>query len=75
MPNPGKIDDPTEIANNFNEFFTSVAHTIAEEISPTDHPPDFVPTSDDVPLFDLQHDPVTCSEISDAIKSLQQKKR
>ena len=36
-----KVSDPFTIANEFNEFFTSVAQKIAEEIIPTDKPPDF----------------------------------
>jgi ribosome-binding factor A len=34
------ITDPLQMANCFNEFFTNVASKIAQEIVPTDRPPD-----------------------------------
>lgn len=71
--NDVKVFDPLEIANHFNEFFTTIAQTIADEITPTDKPPDLIPPSEDDLLFRLSSDPVTCSEIVEAIESLQPK--
>jgi hypothetical protein len=69
--------DPKIIAEKFNIFFTtgSVASTIAQTIVPTDRPPD-VPVKHipDESLFSFPRDPVTLSEVSDAIGSLEPKK-
>jgi hypothetical protein len=77
--------DPLSIAEKFNEFFTSIAHTISEKIVPTDHPPDVAgpdpfPDPDrnnvnyDGPIFKFSDSPVTCSEIIEVIQSLEPKK-
>jgi hypothetical protein len=63
------------MADKFNIFFTNVAFTIAQTIVPTDRPPDipeqYIP---DESLFSLAHDPVSLSDVSDAIGSLEPKK-
>ena len=69
-----KISDPFEIANKFNDFFTSIAQKIADDIVPTDKPPDLLQSSPDDTCFNLQDDPLTHSEVYDAIYSLQKKK-
>ena len=69
-----KVTDSFEIANIFNEHFTSIAHTIANDIEPTDRPPDFESLVDDNVLFSLTDSPVTISEVYEAIGSLQKKK-
>ena len=46
------INDPTEMANCFNTFFTNVSSKIVGEIHPTHHPPDNS-FRDDVPIFSL----------------------
>ena len=72
----GEIEsDPLRVANKFNEFFTNIATSIVSEIIPTDHPPDDNPRSPDpVSLFSFSNNPVTLTEISDAIQSLEPKK-
>jgi Reverse transcriptase (RNA-dependent DNA polymerase)/Endonuclease/Exonuclease/phosphatase family len=69
------ITDPKLMADKFNIFFTSVASQIAETIIPTDRPPDVgvVPVPDDS-LFSFSRDPVTLTDVSDAIRSLEPKK-
>ena len=69
-----KVSDPFTIANEFNEFFTSVAQKIAEEIIPTDKPPDLLPSSPDDTCFNLKAEPLTHSEVFEAINSIQKKK-
>jgi hypothetical protein len=67
--------DPKTIADKFNIFFTNVASTIAQTIVPTDRPPDVpVQPIPDESLFSFSRDPVTLSEVSDAIGSLEPKK-
>jgi hypothetical protein len=51
------INDPLLMANCFNDFFTSIASTIAEDILPTDRPPDRIDLDPDSPLFSFQSDP------------------
>ena len=46
------INDPTEMANCFNTFFTNVSSKIVGEIHPTHHPPDNS-FRDDVPIFTI----------------------
>jgi hypothetical protein len=67
--------DPKIMADKFNIFFTNVASSIAQTIVPTDRPPD-VPENHipDDSLFSFSRDPVTLSEVSDAIGSLEPKK-
>lgn len=59
--------------NAFNDFFTSVALNIADEIIPSDRPPDFITPLPSDPLFSLQNNPVSNFEIAEAIKNLKQK--
>jgi len=67
------ITDPFDIANEFNEFFASIPINITENILPSDVPP-VLPNSNDVPIFKFEDNPLTRSEITDAIKSLKIKK-
>ena len=69
-----KVSDPFTIANKFNEFFTSIAQKIAEEIIPTDKPPDLLPSSPDDTCFNLKAEPLTHSKVFEAINSIQKKK-
>ena len=69
-----KVSDPFTIANKFNEFFTSIAQKIAEEIIPTDKPPDLLPSSPDDTCFNLTAEPLTHSKVFEAINSIQKKK-
>ena len=69
-----KIEDPFTIANLFNEFFTSIALTIADDIVPTDKPPDMFPPSPDDIIFNTSKEPVTHSEVYETIKMLKKKK-
>ena len=61
------------IADALNEFFTSAASLIVDQIPPTDRPPDPEPDANS-PLFSLTNSPVTRSEISEVIKNLKDKK-
>ena len=74
MVNNIKIEDPFTIANLFNEFFTSIALTIADDIVPTDKPPDMFPPSPDDTIFNTSKEPVTHSEVYETIKMLKKKK-
>jgi hypothetical protein len=67
------IYDPVDIANRFNEFFTSIACKIVDEINPSDRPPEY-PDVNDIPLFSFTNFPVSCSEIIEATKLLQPKR-
>ena len=69
-----KIEDPFTIANLFNEFFTSIALTIADDIVPTDKPPDMFPPSPDDIIFNTSKEPVTHSEVYETIKMLKKRK-
>jgi hypothetical protein len=67
--------DPKIMADKFNIFFTNVASTIAQAIVPTDRPPDI--PEHNIPeesMFSFSRDPVTLSEVADAIGSLEPKK-
>ena len=66
------ISDPQLIANHFNEFFSSVASNIVDDINPTDPPVDNF--SENVPLFSFTTNPVTGTEIIETVQQLQPKK-
>jgi Reverse transcriptase (RNA-dependent DNA polymerase)/Endonuclease/Exonuclease/phosphatase family len=72
--NNSVINDPLTMANSFNDFFTSVASKIADDILPTDRPPDLVELQPDSPLFKFGNEPVTSDEIIECFKTLQKKK-
>jgi hypothetical protein len=64
--------DPLIMANFLNNFFTNVASKIADNIEPTDRPPDLnVPFNENVLSFTKC--PLTFSEILDACNQLQSK--
>ena len=67
------VTDHAEMANLFNEFFTSVSAAIVEEINPSDRPPD-EDFSDDIPLFSFSTTPLTIKEVVEAALQLQPKK-
>ena len=69
------VTDPLSMANHFNEFFTSIASKIVDEINPTVHPRDINHDSDsDIPLFSFFNVPITEAEIVTATNLLQAKK-
>jgi hypothetical protein len=69
--------DPGEIADNFNQFFTNVASSIVEELHPcnSEIDLDFVNSMEDATSDSLnfEADPLTHSEIVDAISQLNDK--
>jgi hypothetical protein len=71
------------MANNFNEFFTSMPSKIVEQINPIDqnNVPNFAenffrnsPANDDIPLFNLAGVSVTPGEVIEATNILSPKK-
>ena len=68
------ISDPKTMANKLNSYFTNVARQIAEQIPPTDRPPDDDNLLNDIPLLKFAENPVTCSEIIETLRLLQPKK-
>jgi hypothetical protein len=68
------ITDPLQMANHFNEFFSNVAVKIAQDIVPTDRPPDRTVFDPNIPLFSFASDPLTSGEVTDCIYSLIKKK-
>ena len=70
------VTDPSEIANSFNEFFTTAPALIVGEIPPTDVDFQLNPNDPDPdwPLFSFSNTPVSETEITDAIKLLEPKK-
>jgi hypothetical protein len=68
------ITDPLQMANCFNEFFSNVAVKIAQDIVPTDRPPDRIELDANFPLFSFTSDPITTGEIIDCFNSLLKKK-
>jgi hypothetical protein len=71
MVNNILFDDPTDIANKFNNFFTSIAIEISLNINPC-------PDNVDVPVansqFIMSSVPISHSEMSAALNELQNKK-
>jgi hypothetical protein len=67
------VNDPLMMANCFNDFFTKVAYDIAEDILPTDRPPDRINPDPGAPLFYFQDELVTSDEIVECFKCLQKK--
>ena len=67
------FSDPHLIANKFNEFFSKVASEIVQKIHPPskDIPP--VQISDNGPNFSFTLNPLTTTEVSDAIAQLKSK--
>jgi hypothetical protein len=68
------ITDPLQMANCFNEFFSNIAVKIAQDIVPTDRPPDKIDLDANFPLFSFSRDPLTSGEIIDCFNSLLKKK-
>jgi hypothetical protein len=67
------VNDPKVIANCFNEFFTTIANTIADDIHPTVRPPEFC-NDVNVPLFNINVNPVSNFEILTTFNELNSKK-
>jgi Endonuclease/Exonuclease/phosphatase family len=70
------LSDPVQIANHFNNFFTTMPHNIVSEIHPTDRPPDLnldfnATAHDNIPLFSFNDVPLTSIEITGATMQLQ----
>jgi hypothetical protein len=65
------IDKPTDIANKFNCFFTSIASEISSKINPCPDNEDGPPTDSE---FVMSSIPITHSELSNALNELQNKK-
>ena len=63
-----------DIANEFNDFFASIPLNIADSLIPSDTPPVYQYENVNIPLFKFDDNPLTRSEISDAIKSIKCKK-
>ena len=73
--NGNNISDPLFLANAFNDYFTSIATNIVDDINPIDPPP--VPDPDPAdgnPVFSFFNDPLSVNELINATKSLQPKK-
>ena len=68
-----KLTEEKDIANGFNNFFTSVAESISEDIHPTVRPPEFVPQPN-TPIFNCANVPITEEEISKVVNDLKGKK-
>ena len=64
---------PTEISNEFNNFFTNIGNEISNSIYPTIKTyNDYVPINQNIPTLDLGNTgPI---HIADIVKSLQPKK-
>ena len=67
------VNDPIVLANALNEFFSKVAIQIAEDIHPVSPQQYDDDAHDDKPLLKFNEDPVTPSEILEALDSLQAK--
>jgi hypothetical protein len=71
LVNNTMIDDPSEIANKFNTFFTSIASEISSKINPCFD-------NNDTPIsnseFVMSSIPITHAELTNALKELQNKK-
>ena len=68
-----KLTDEKDIANGFNNFFTSIAESISDDIHPTVRPPEFVPQNN-TPIFNCANVPITEVEISNVVNDLKGKK-
>lgn len=67
--------DPKEIADHFNEFFTSIADVISDEIHPTVRPPESdIGADSQIRFFDCSDIGITCNEIQETVKTLKSKK-
>jgi bifunctional pyridoxal-dependent enzyme with beta-cystathionase and maltose regulon repressor activities len=69
-----ELNDPKTIANCFNEFFTTIAIDISDEIHPTVRPPESPRINNDMPIFELSNNPVTHFELLTVLSELNSKK-
>ena len=67
------VTDSAEMANLFNEFFTSISSAIVNEINPLDSPPE-ESFSNEIPVFSFSSTPLSVKEVNDATMQLQPKK-
>ena len=67
------VTDSAEMANLFNEFFTSISSAIVNEINSLDSPPD-ESFSNEIPVFSFSSTPLSVKEVIDATMQLQPKK-
>jgi Flp pilus assembly CpaF family ATPase len=66
------INNPFEIAQKFNQFFTSIASNLSSEINPSNLVIDGTPITN--ARFDMSSVPVSLDELLVTINSLQDKK-
>jgi hypothetical protein len=66
------INNPYDIAQKFNQFFTSVAANLYEEINPSDLLIDDTPVTE--ARFNMSSSPVTLDELVSTVNDLQDKK-
>jgi hypothetical protein len=66
------INNSFDIAQKFNQFFTSIANNLSSEINPSDLVIDETPTT--AARFDMSSVPVSYDELLESISSLQDKK-
>jgi hypothetical protein len=71
--NGATIFEPKAIADHFNEYFTTIADIIAEEIHPTVRPPEY-PIDHNLPIFNISNNPVTNFEVLTTFHQLSSKK-
>ena len=64
------LTSPLDIANHFNQFFTTIAEKIAEKIPPTNFNCNVASPE---PLNFLKHDPIISGDIIDVLSQLQPK--
>ena len=67
------VNDPKELANKHNLFFSSVATQIAEDIHLVDPPPPIINVPDDIPLLCFNEEPVTPTKMLETLVSTSQK--
>jgi hypothetical protein len=65
------INDPLEIANEFNKYFANIASAISENVHPAEMPDSFFDPAPDQPTFEFSSTPVTHAEIIESISKLQ----
>jgi potassium voltage-gated channel Eag-related subfamily H protein 8 len=67
-----QTNDPTEIAETFNEFFNTIGTSISESINPTvSEPDDFIPPNQNPP--DLEFGPISPAVICNVTKQFESK--
>ena len=67
------ITDPTQIANEFNSFFTRVGHNIADGVEPTSREPLIISHPPQLPPPSLRLDNISQHQIVDVISAMDSK--